>query len=96
MNKKGIGIIMILGFFVILIIGIYLVLLIPIPAFTKIRTTINYFLMLLLWIVLQVGLISGYYKLIRFGIVFILSLKTKFSKWTFGVQRYIITHSHKN
>lgn len=54
---------MVIGFMVLGLLAIYLVLHFPIPAFASIRSMINYFMVLILWVVLQIAIIYGYYKL---------------------------------
>lgn len=62
-NKKGIATIFVFIIIVLVLIGIYLMLLVPLPAFTKIRTIINYFLILILWFVFQGLIVFGYFRL---------------------------------
>jgi membrane protease YdiL (CAAX protease family) len=66
-NKKGIAIFYIIAFIILGLVAIYLILLLPIPAFKLLRTKINYFLLLAFFIILQVGIIFGYYELGKFG-----------------------------
>ncbi len=63
MNKKGIAVIFVFGFIILALIGIYLLLFLPIPAFTKVRTIINYFLIIILWLVLQALFLYGYFRI---------------------------------
>ncbi len=62
-NKKGIATIFVFIIVILVLIGIYLMLLVPLPAFTKIRTIINYFLILILWFVFQGLIVFGYFRL---------------------------------
>lgn len=62
-NKKAITPIFIFVIILLIMIGVYLFLLIPLPAFTKIRTIVNYFLIIILWFVFQGLIVFGYYKL---------------------------------
>lgn len=89
-NKKGIAPIFVFGIIILALIGIYLLLFIPLPAFTKIRTIINYFLILILWILLQGLLVYTYYRL---GILVIKGLKvyrTRIVDWSLKVKDIII------
>jgi len=62
-NKKAIAPVFIFLILFAVIIGVYLLLYIPIPAFTKVRTIINFFLILIFWFLLQGFLIYGYFQL---------------------------------
>lgn len=66
-NNKGIAPLLI----VLIILGvlalIYVILLLPIPAFTSIRYTINYWSILILLIAIQVGLIFLVYEIISYA-----------------------------
>ncbi len=68
-NKKAIAPIFVFLIIICILIGIYLILLIPFPAFTKIRTIVNYFLIILLWFVFQGLVVYGYYRLGKLAIV---------------------------
>ena len=63
MNKKGIAVIFVFLFVILGLIAIYLLLFLPIPAFTKVRTIINYFLIVILWFVIQALFIYTYFRL---------------------------------
>jgi hypothetical protein len=92
-GKKGIATLFIVLGIVLVLLVIYIFLFIPIPAFTKLRMFINYFLIVLFWIMLQVGLIYGYYKLGRLAGKGFILIKTKMVKWSLNIRHYIITHS---
>jgi hypothetical protein len=93
MNKKAVGsLFFILGSVLILVV-IYLILLIPIPLFTSIRTQVNYWLILIFWVLLQVGLIVGYYKVGTYALKGINMIKNNVVKWSLGIRDYIIVHS---
>lgn len=92
-NKKAIGTISIIISIIFAIIGFYLVLFIPIPAFTRLRTTINYFLILILFIVIQIGLIYAYYKLGKYAVRGFKIVQTKLTNWSINIRNYIIIHS---
>jgi hypothetical protein len=93
MNKKAFGTLYIILIIVFMLIATYLFLLLPFPAFTKIRAIINYFLILILWIVLQVGLIFAYYKVIRLAVKGFGIIKYKILRTSFNIKKYIVTHS---
>jgi hypothetical protein len=67
-NKKGLGGIVIIGIFLLIMITIYLILFIPIPAFKSLRTLINYILIVMLFVVIQVLFILGYYYIVKYAI----------------------------
>jgi hypothetical protein len=92
-NKKGIAPLFIILFVIIALIVIYLFLFIPIPAFTRLRTIINYFLIVIFWIILQVGLVYGYVKLGGIAIKSFTSIRTKMVNWSLNIKKFIITHS---
>jgi hypothetical protein len=92
-NKRGIAPLVIVLYIIAILIVLYLVLLIPIPSFTAIRTTINYFLILILWIILQVGLILGYYKLGRYSTRLFKISKRKLHNLTNSFDKFLITHT---
>jgi hypothetical protein len=83
---------LIAGGFLVLIV-IYLILLIPIPAFTSIRTQVNYWLILAFWIMLQVGLILGYFKVGTFALKGINMIRFKVVNWSLDIRNYIIKHT---
>lgn len=93
MNKKGIAPLFVIGIGILILVVIYLILLIPLPAFTSIRTQVNYWLILIFWIMLQVGIILGYYKVGTFAFNGIKTLRFKVVNWSLGIRDYIITHS---
>lgn len=92
-SKKAVApLFVILGFIAVLII-IYLVLFIPIPAFTSIRTQVNYFLILAFWILLQVGIILAYFELGKYVFKGINILRFKVIDWSLKLRNHIIRHS---
>ena len=93
MNKKAVGsMVYILGVVLSLVV-IYLILLIPIPLFSSIRTQVNYWLILIFWIVLQVGIIVGFYKIGVYAVKGIKILRKNTVNWSFGIRDLIIRHS---
>jgi len=93
MNKKAIAPLFIILFVVLSLISIYVLLFIPLPAFTKIRTIINYFLIIILWFIIQVGLIYAYFQLGKLAGKGFIVLKTKIINWSLGIRNYIIIHT---
>jgi len=81
-SKKGIAPVFIFMIITLALLGIYLLLYIPIPAFTKLRVIINYFLILIWWILFQGLLIYGYYKLVSFAVTGIKLYRKKMITWT--------------
>ena len=92
-NKKAVLTISIIMSVIFALIVIYLILFIPLPAFTRIRMTINYFLILILFILIQVGLIYGYYKLGKYATRGFNIIKTKLMNWSINIRNYIVIHS---
>ena len=92
-NKRGVAPLFIVLIIALILLAFYLFLFIPIPAFTKVRSIINYFIILILWVLVQVALIYGYYrlgKLVHRGYIL---FRTKFSSVSLKLEKYIITHS---
>jgi len=92
-NKKGITGLLAVVYIAMALMIIYILLLALSPFFSSIaqlKATINYFLFIIFWVVIQVGLILGYYeagKLIAKGFVF---MKSKVMNWSNTFRRYII------
>jgi len=88
MNKRGI--LPIIAFVFLALLSIYIVLWFPIPAFASIRSIVNYALMVIFWISLQVGLIYGYYRL---GMLIAKGLgiyRGKMHLWTVNVKNFML------
>jgi amino acid transporter len=92
-GKKGITPLLIILGIVLVIIIIYCLLFIPIPAFTKLRMIINYFLIIIFWIVLQIGLIYGYYRIGIFVGKSFTIIKTKLLNFSLRIEKYLVTYS---
>jgi hypothetical protein len=92
MNRKGITPLFAIIYVIMILLSVYLFLFLPVPAFKTVRMTINYFLILIFWVIIQVLIIYAYYKLIRFCIVNVVKLRHKIHDWTFKVKRYVIVH----
>jgi hypothetical protein len=92
-SKRGIAPLFLILMIVFILIVIYCLLFIPIPAFTKVRMIVNYFLIIILWITIQTGLIFGYYKLISFAIKGFGTGKKKIANLSLKMKKYIISHT---
>lgn len=92
-EKRGLAPLFVILFAILIMIGIYCLLFIPIPAFTKLRMIINYFLIIILWLVIQAGFIYGYFKLGTLARTGIITLKTKVVNWSLNLKNYILIHS---
>jgi len=91
-NKRAIAPLFLVLIIILILLGIYIFLFLPIPSFKKVRTIINYFLILIFWIVLQVGLIYGYYKIGNFAVRNVSKLKSTILNWNVKIKNMIIGH----
>lgn len=92
-NKRGVATFTIIAGLLIALIIVYLILHLPIPAFTSIKNLINYFIVVILWFIVQTGIIYGYYRLgILVGKGYNI-YKNKIHLWTVNVKNFIITKS---
>lgn len=89
-NRRGIAPLFIIGIMILILIALYLVLLIPIPAFTNIRANINYILTLIFWIVLQIGIVTGYYYAIKYAFKGFRLYQNKFRNIVTGIKRFLV------
>lgn len=92
-NKKGVAPVMIvlIGFGILAL--FYVVLLIPIPAFTQLRKTINYFIMIVLWFLVQALFLGIYFEVavyMRKGFYF---YKENLLKLSIKINNFIETHT---
>jgi len=92
-GKRGIAPLFIILIIILILIVVYCFLFIPIPAFTKLRTIINYFLIIILWITIQAGFILAYYKLGTLAVKGFTIVRTNILKWSLNVRNYILIHS---
>jgi hypothetical protein len=92
-NKKGFAPLFTILFVFLALIVIYLLLFIPFPAFTKIRMIINYFMIIILWVIIQAGLLYAYFKLGSFAVSGFNILKGKFVKVSLNLKKFLIIHS---
>ena len=93
MNNKGLATFGIIVFVILGLIGIYLVLSLPIPAFASIRSLINYISILVVFIVFQIALIYGYYRLGKLAKIGFYIYKKKIQLWTLNVKQFLLTRS---
>lgn len=89
-NKRAIAPIFIIFLLILILLGVYIFLFIPIPAFTKLRMIINYFLILMLWIFLQIGLVYAYVKLGTFLVRLMTKGYKRVSQWSLKFERFLI------
>lgn len=92
-NKKGITTIFLIMIIFFTLGAIYLILFIPLPAFTRIRMTVNYFLILIFFGAIQIGLIYGYYRLGKYAVRGFTIIRTKLMNWSINIRNYIVIHS---
>lgn len=96
-NKKGIGIGAIIITIILALLGIYLTIyLLPDWIFPKAKLVvnlINYFLILILFIGIQIGLIYAYYNLGKYTARGFNIIRTKLMNWSINIRNYIIVHS---
>lgn len=93
MSKKAVAPVMIvlIGFGILAL--FYVVLLIPIPAFTQLRKTINYFIMIILWFLVQALFLGIYFEVavyMRKGFYF---YKENLLKLSIKINNFIETHT---
>ena len=91
MNKRGVATFTVIAFLVVALLIIYVILHIPIPAFSKIKNLVNYFMIIIVWLVLQVGLIYGYYRLGLLASKGLKTYRTKIQLWTVNIKNFLIT-----
>jgi hypothetical protein len=90
-NKKGISAIVIVAVLLLVCIAFYLVLYIPIPSFKALRTVINYFLTIIVFILLQVAIILGYYYAGKYAVKGFNLYKDRIQKTFMNIKDYVIT-----
>jgi len=91
MNKKAIAPIFTIMIIILILLSVYIFLYIPIPAFTKLRMIVNYFLIIMFWVVLQILLIYAYVKLGKFVTNMVVNGYGKIHKWSLKVEYYLIS-----
>ena len=91
-GKRGIAPIAIAGIIFLVLMIVYLFLYLPIPAFTALRQTINYFLILILWFLFQFTIIYGIFKAIQYLVRAYKLYRFKILGWALQVKKYIVSH----
>lgn len=91
-NKKAFSPIIAIMLVGVVILAFYLLLFLPIPAFTSLRKTINYFLVIGLWFLIQALLIYFYFKMGFYTKKILYTYKNFLRTVSFKIQDYIITH----
>lgn len=90
-NKRGLVPIAIIAIILLIVIAFYLIIAInPFGAFTNIKATINYFLILIIFVAMQVGIIFGYYELAKFGVKGFKFIRKKIIDLTGSFKRYLV------
>jgi len=89
-NKKGFGVMGLILIIVIVMMMFYALLYLPIPAFKRIRIALNYFMIMIGWILLQIFIIVGYYYLGFYLIKGFNIVKYKFARLSLKMRDYII------
>jgi len=92
-NKRGVAPFVIIVFVILGLLIVYLTLHIPIPSFAKIKSLLNYIMILIVWVVFQVGLVYGYYRLGRLAKKGFKIYKGKLQIWTIKVKNFLLTKS---
>ena len=88
-NKKGVAVFVPLISVAIVLLIFYVIL--YLPFFNSLRATVNYFLMIIFWILLQIFIIYGYFKLGEFSLKGFNAIKYKIAKLHIQVEKYIIS-----
>lgn len=92
MNKKAVAFIPIILFLGAIFLVIYLLGFLPIPSFAKIKNITNYYILVIIWFLVQGLFIYLYFKgatYITKGISFI---KQKIIRGSYNLERYLITN----
>jgi hypothetical protein len=92
-NKKAVAPVMIVlvGFGILAL--FYVILFIPIPAFTQLRKTINYFLIIVLWFLVQ-GLFLGiYFEIGKYATKGFYFYREYLLKLSIKINNFIETHT---
>lgn len=91
-NRRGIAPIMIGLIIIGVLILFYLLLFLPIPAFTAFRAVINYYLVLSIWVSLQILIVWGFVKLTMGVKKGIRTYKQNILRWNLKVKEWIMLH----
>lgn len=88
-NKRGLTPILIAGIVVLVLAVLYIILLLPFPTFISIRSVINYFAIIVLWIAIQVGVVYGIYEIIKRITKGYQHYKSKILNWDMKIKHYL-------
>jgi len=88
-NKKGIAVFTALISITIVLLIFYVLL--YLPFFSSLRATVNYFLMVIFWILFQIFIIYGYVKIGQYVSKGFNILKFRIAKLHLKISKYIIT-----
>jgi hypothetical protein len=92
-NRKAVAPLFVFLIIILILIAVYITLFIPIPAFQKLRMIINYFLIIILWVVLQAGLIYVYFRIGTYSTKGFNTMRGLVTRGTFKMRHFIIIHS---
>lgn len=92
-NKKALAPFFLIAIMAGVLVLLYLILWLPIPAFTKIRATINFFMIFIFWILLQAGFVYAYFEVGKYVIQGARKFRKLINLWSFNVKRFIVLHS---
>lgn len=81
MNKKALSPFMLIAFVLMIILGFYFLLFLPIPSLKPIKASVEYFIVIALWIIIQIGFVYFYFKLAGWSI----SLFKFYKEYVFGL-----------
>lgn len=90
-NKGGFAFSIVL-FMAIFLIALFLILQIPFPFLKNIKIYFNYWLSLLAWVLIQIGLIWVYFELINYAVKGFKLYDQKLKKWGSNLEKFVSTH----
>lgn len=93
MNRRGFApiLIVLIGFGVLAL--FYVILFIPIPAFTQLRKTINYFIWIILWFLVQALFLGIYFEVGKYMTKAFYYYKENVLKLSIKINNFIETHT---
>lgn len=89
-NRKGVAGIVIVGIIALVLLAIYILLFLPVPSFTKLRSVVNYVLIILFWIIFQAGIILAYYHLGKLIVRGVRIYRNKFKNAITRIRSYLV------
>lgn len=90
-NNRGVATMTAVAIILLVIIGIYILLYLPFPKFKVIRGFVNYFLIIILWLVLQVGIVFAYYRLGKLVARGVRIYKSRLNNLTIRLQNFLLS-----